>query len=314
MKILYCAKSDIGLLRTENQDAYSIDAGNDFFILCDGMGGAGAGSFASADAAEVILKSFKTLDQKQIKTIVRCNDDINVEILRPIASIMLANRHLYNLTLKYPKLAGMGSTVVAAKFESETALLHMYYVGDSRLYRIRADDIELLTKDHSKVNELIASGKACEDEIKNTEMQCIITRALGIESSVKIDYRAYVTNPGDYYIMCSDGLNGEIKDSDIKSIVETNKDNLFKIPLELIKAANKSGGRDNITVLTFKIEDDGQFFEIPKNYAENVLTFSGSESKQYLFEDTILLKLSELFNIEVPKSMKMINVFTNPVT
>ena len=149
---------------------------------------------------------------------------------------MLANRLLHNLTLKYPKLAGMGTTAVAARFERETGLMHIYHTGDSRIYRIRSGIIELLTKDHSKVNELIDEGKMREDEVKTAELQSMITRALGTGATVKVDYRALVVRPGDYYIMCSDGLNGEIDESSVHrgttARAET-ANNLFLVPIRL---------------------------------------------------------------------------------
>ncbi|MDR3256545.1 MAG: protein phosphatase 2C domain-containing protein [Endomicrobium sp.] len=319
MKILYSAKTDVGMVRTENQDAYGIDIVKDFFVVCDGMGGGAVGDFASRSAVEVILKSFVMLDKWQIKTITGNKlKGIDADIFRSIASIMLANRYLNNLTLKYPKLLGMGTTVVAARFEVETSLLHVYHTGDSRLYRIRDGVIDLLTKDHSKVNELIDAGKMQENEVATTEIQSMIIRALGTGSTVRVDYRAYFAKPEDFYIMCSDGLNSEISDAVIKNVVETNKDNLSTIVAELIRAANSAGGKDNTTVIALKVEDDGQLFAGPHNYVSNnyggnVVTISDSGSEQYLFEDRLLSKFSKCFNIKVPKSAKAIRVFTNPV-
>lgn len=313
MKILHFAKTDTGIVRKENQDAYGLNVVRDFFIICDGMGGGAAGDFASKCAVDVILKSFEKLDEGQIRSIVgESFDNVQLDIIRPIASIMLANRMLYNLTIKYPKLTGMGTTVVAVWFEAETGLLHMYHVGDSRLYRIRSGVIELLTKDHSKVNELIDEGKMREEDIKTAELQSMITRALGTGATVKVDYKAVIARPGDHYIMCSDGLNGEIEDSVINGIVDINRGDLPSMANELIIAANNSGGRDNTTVIALKVEDDGYETKAPEYYAENIITASDEEPSQTSTEDKVLTKMNRVFDFEVPKAAKEMNILTNP--
>ena len=313
MKILHYAKTDTGIVRKENQDAYGLNSVKDFFVVCDGMGGGAAGDFASKCAVEVILKSFEMLDESSIKNILANRfSEIETENLRPIASIMLANRMLHNLTVKYSKLVGMGTTAVAASFEPSTGLLHVYHTGDSRLYRIRGGVIELITKDHSKVNELIDEGKMREEDVKTAELQSMITRALGTGATVKVDYKAIITKPGDHYIMCSDGLNGEIEDSVIKGIVDIHKGNLSAIANELIIAANNSGGRDNTTVIALKVEDDGESYAIPPAYTNSVITASDEESAQTALEDKILAKFSKNFDITIPKAAKDMNFFTNP--
>lgn len=313
MKILHYAKTDTGIVRKENQDAYGLNSVKDFFVVCDGMGGGAAGDFASKCAVEVILKSFEMLDDSSIESILENKfSDIPTKNLRPIASIMLANKMLHNLTLKYPKLIGMGTTVIACKFESSTGLLHIYHVGDSRLYRIRGGIIELITKDHSKVNELIDEGKMREEDIKTAELQSMITRALGTSASVKVDYKAIVTKPGDHYIMCSDGLNGEIEDSVIQGIVDIHKGNLSAIANELIIAANNSGGRDNTTVIALKVEDDGEPYSTPSTYISSVITASDEETLSAAVEDKILAKFAKNFDISIPKAAKEMSFFTNP--
>jgi protein phosphatase len=314
MKISHCAKTDVGVVRTENQDTYGVDALNSFFVVCDGMGGGVAGGLASQAAVEVMLKTFDAIDEKQIKTIVCDNTNAtDISNLRPVASVMLANRMLNNLTLKYPKLKGMGTTAVAAKFEAATGLMHVYHSGDSRLYRVRAGIIELLTKDHSKVNELIDAGKMREEEVKSAEIQSMITRALGTVATIEVDYVAYPVQVGDQYIMCSDGLNGELEDSVIRDIVEKNNGDVSAVATALIKEANSAGGKDNTTVIALKIEDDGQTVVLPDKYVNNVLTFKDTNPAQYLFEDRALSKFSKKFNIQIPREVKEMRIFTNPI-
>ncbi|MDR2617038.1 MAG: protein phosphatase 2C domain-containing protein [Endomicrobium sp.] len=304
MKVSYSAKTDIGLLRTENQDSYGI--GEDFYVVCDGMGGGVAGAFASQLAVEVILKSYKTINDEQVRDIIggdlsKIGNDIDIAI--PIVTVMLANRMLYNLTVKYPKLAGMGTTVVMCKVDRDYNVLNVYHVGDSRLYRIREGNIKLLTKDHSKINDLLDGGKISESDIKFVENQSIITRALGIASSVKVDYQQYDYKVGDFYIMCSDGLNGEIEDNSIKDIVNRNSASLAFTVNELISSANHAGGKDNTTVIVFTIDDDGQPVKLSEDIQKDPLLFSVDDLQKNLYEDRILKKISKKLTVEIPKNL-----------
>jgi serine/threonine protein phosphatase PrpC len=254
------------------------------------------------------------LDHNHIMSVVGEKfKDLDAEIMRPIASIMLANRALHNLTLKFPKLAGMGTTVVAARYEKETSLLHIYHSGDSRLYRVRAGVIELLTKDHSKINELLDEGKMREEDVKSAEMQSMITRALGTCASVKVDYKAVPVKNGDHYIMCSDGLNGEIEDAIIKGIVDIHRGNLQSISNELILAANNAGGRDNTTVLSLRTEDDEEPYAVPEVYVDRPVTVTDENAAQGYSEDKLISKFAHSFSVPVPKSAKEVTLFSNPL-
>ncbi|MDR0724132.1 MAG: protein phosphatase 2C domain-containing protein [Endomicrobium sp.] len=298
MKVSYYAKTDVGLVRTENQDYYGI--GEDFYVVCDGMGGGVAGAFASQVAVEIILKFSKTINYEQARSIIEDCSDMYVAI--PIVAIMLANRMLYNLIVRYPQLASMGTTVVLVKVDKEYNVLNVYHVGDSRLYRVRDGKIEQLTKDHSKINDLLDSGKITEEDIKFTENQNVITRALGIASSVKVDYRQYDYKAGDFYIMCSDGLSGEIDDETINNLVTKNSTNLAFAVNELIAAANRAGGRDNTTVVMFRIDDDGQPVKLLEDIKKDVLSFSDDDLQKNLYEDRILKKKLKNLNIKIPEN------------
>jgi protein phosphatase len=303
MKISYSTKTDVGVVRTENQDYYGINPEKNLFIVCDGMGGGAAGAFASKTAVEVMLKSFSKLSLDDIKSITG-NWGMNAKNLRSAASIMLANRYLNNLTLKYPKLKGMGTTAVAIEFEPQFGLLRVYHTGDSRLYRLRSGVLELLTKDHSKINELIDEGKMSEEDAKNAEIQSMITRAVGTEATVKVDYKIYEAKEGDCYVMCSDGLNSEINDCLIKDIIEKNSNDLDGLANNLILAANKAGGRDNTTIIVLRVEADGQTTQPSQDYKNTLITVSDNSQKQYLFEDKFLSDFSKFFAIVLPKEAK----------
>jgi protein phosphatase len=303
MKISYYAKSDVGVVRTENQDYFGINLEKNLFIVCDGMGGGVEGAFASKTAVEVILKSFNKITLDNIK-VITANKGINAENLRCAASIMLANRYLNNLTLKYPKLKGMGTTVIAVKFEPQLGLLRVYHTGDSRLYRVREGVLEILTKDHSKINELIDEGKINKEDAKNVEIQSIITRAIGTKATVKVDYKIYEIKDDDCYIMCSDGLNSEIDDKLIKDIIEKHPNDLEALSKNLISAANKAGGQDNTTIIALRLEADGQVAQPVQDYTNTLVTVSDNLQKQYFFEDKLLSNFVKFFVINIPKEVK----------
>jgi protein phosphatase len=310
MKVSYYAKTDSGLVRAENQDCYGI--GDDFYLVCDGMGGGVAGAFASQIAVDIILRLSKTINDEQVRDIIEdfsiINNDIDIAI--PIVTIMLANRMLYNLIVKYPKLTSMGTTVVLAKVDKEYNVINVYNVGDSRLYRVREGRIELLTKDHSKINELLDSGRIRKEDIKFTENQNVITRALGMAPNIKVDYRQYDYKIGDVYIMCSDGLNGEIDDEVINNLVNKNSTNLTFAVNELIAAANHAGGRDNTTVIMFTIDDDGQTIKLLEDIKKDVLSFTDDDLQKNLYEDRILKKVLRKLSIKVPENFANEKKFT----
>ena len=313
MRIIGTARTDVGKIRTENQDAFGFWPQEDLYFVCDGMGGGAAGDFASKMAVEVIDKAYGSLTKEDIYSIV--GEDftgIDEKILKPVACLKLANRELYNLQIKYPKLKGMGTTAVGAFFEKETSLLHIYNVGDSRIYRIRNGNIKQLTEDHSKVQELLSEGKMTQADAKTAEFQSMITRALGTAEKLKVDYKAEIVKNGDIYVFCSDGLNGEIDDVHINDIVCLNKFDLNDVAKELILAANNAGGRDNTTVIVLKAENDENAFTVPQIYQESVLLFDEEKKNEIVKENSFIKNIEKKFTVQIPKQAKMGKLYTNP--
>ncbi len=315
MMILSSAQTNTGIVRTENQDCFGVKQERDLFFVCDGMGGGVAGDFASKCAVDVMLSLYDKIDKQDCLDILgELYYTYDEEILKPIALIKIANNYLYGLTKKYPKLSGMGTTCSGVWFDRDSKLVHIYNVGDSRVYRIRNGKIQLLTEDHSKIQELIDSGKMTKEEAKMAEIQSMITRALGIGGKVKVDYKSEVVKNGDIYVLCTDGLNGELLDFTINDIVNLHKPDVNAISRELITAANNAGGRDNTTVISVCIQDDfsdnARFVAEPTN---DIVIFPDETKNNSDKEHAIIRKFEKGFSVPIPKLATKKNLLKSPL-
>lgn len=229
--------TDVGQNRSMNQDfvfASESSVGNlpNLFVVADGMGGHRAGDTASRYTVETILESIRSSKEKNPIKIIR-------------SAIEEANRIVLKKASENESLAGMGTTVVVA-----TIIGHYIYVanvGDSRLYLIR-DDIRQITKDHSLVEEMVRSGKLNREEAKHHPNKNVITRAVGVEKEVMIDFFDLRLRKGDMVLLCSDGLSNMLEDEEIRQIVKSGGD-VEERARKLITAANQNGGKDNISVV-----------------------------------------------------------------
>ena len=231
--------SDVGRQREANEDNYVI--AEPLFAVADGMGGAQAGEVASRTAADVFEHVTGGGDQPE-------------QLLTDLAGE--ANRQIFEMSQSDPSRRGMGTTLTAAMVWSQGVSIG--HVGDSRAYRLRDGKLEQLTHDHSLVAELQRSGQLTAEAAEHHPQRSIITRALGPEPDVEVDAHTHTTRAGDVYALCSDGLTGMISDADMEAILR-GADTLAQAAEDLVKAANQSGGKDNITVVLFRLgEDDGQ--------------------------------------------------------
>ncbi|MCR4662477.1 MAG: protein phosphatase 2C domain-containing protein [Endomicrobiaceae bacterium] len=316
MMIFNSAKTNTGVVRTENQDCFGVKQESDFFFVCDGMGGGVAGDFASKCAVDVILSLYDKLTKQDCLDVIGQEfEKYDEAIIKPIALIKIANRQLNNLTKKYPKLTGMGTTCAGVWFDRTTNLVHIYNVGDSRVYRIRNGNIQLLTEDHSKIKELIDSGKMTQEDAKMAEIQSMITRALGIKETVKVDYKSEFIKNGDIYVLCTDGLNGELSDFTINDIVSLNKPDVETISNELIQSANNAGGRDNTTVISVCVQNDS--FDVIDNdditCQKEILICDAEKSEQSSKEDSLIRNFEKTFTVPVPKLATKKNLLKSPI-
>jgi protein phosphatase len=231
-------RSDTGRQRRANEDAFFARA--PLFAVADGMGGAQAGEVASHLAVEVIQQGLPDRGGSV------------EERLR--AMVEEANKRINALSRTDDQRAGMGTTLTVAYVgEQEVSVAH---VGDSRLYRLREGRFERLTDDHSLVEELVRQGKITPQEADEHPQRSIITRALGPEAAVEADSHTWPARPADLYLLCSDGLTSMVPEAHVGELVRDAR-SLSEAGRALIDAANDAGGRDNITVVLFELEDVG---------------------------------------------------------
>jgi protein phosphatase len=230
-------RTDVGRQRSANEDSLVLRP--PFFAVADGMGGARAGEVASAIAAEAFEGASAAGEAAEAQL---------ARLLRE------ANRRIYDLAVTDESHRGMGTTLTAAKVhDEEVSLAH---VGDSRAYRMRDGGLEQITRDHSLVAELERSGQITPEAAEHHPQRSIITRALGPEPDVEVDTYTLSARDGDLFLLCSDGLTSMISDDEVAAILRTSA-TLDEAADALIKAANQSGGKDNITVVLFRIGELG---------------------------------------------------------
>jgi PPM family protein phosphatase len=239
--------SDLGRQRQGNEDNYFVRA--PLFVVADGMGGAQAGEVAS----EMAVESFDG----------GLPDGSPSDGL--VSVIEEANRRIHDRSRAESQRAGMGTTVTAAYVgEQEVTIAH---VGDSRAYVLRDGELTRLTRDHSLVGELVARGKLTEEQAETHPQRSVITRALGPEPEVQVDVQAYQARSGDVFMVCSDGLTSMVPEARVREILQSGG-SLEAAGRELIVAANDAGGRDNITVILFRLEDVDD--EVASRQAETI--------------------------------------------
>ncbi len=233
------ALSDRGRKRSGNEDAYGLSLEHGAFVVCDGMGGAAAGEVASAMAVDEVMRRLKS----------RSGADPLPQAAE--AAIEAANIAIYTRSQGNRKLSGMGTTLVALAVEEQRAWI--LNVGDSRGYLQRGGKLKQITLDHSLVEEQVRSGKMKPAEAEHSPLRNVITRALGTYSSVPADVFPIEVEPGDLFLLCTDGLTRELSDSLIESLLALDLA-LDKLCERLVKAANHAGGHDNITCLLVRAE------------------------------------------------------------
>lgn len=247
------AKTDPGMVRTNNEDSVMANAIGGIVVLADGMGGYNAGEVASGMATALLgtelEKAFvaKAPGSKDAAGVPWVHSVLEVEVAR-------ANGAIYQAAQSQPQYAGMGTTLVVGVFHDNSVTVA--HIGDSRLYRLRGEDFRQITRDHSLLQEQIDSGMITVEQAKHSQNKNLVTRAVGVDPAVEPEIHDYDVQPGDVWLFCSDGLNDMVEDDEISMTLGALSANLELCATQLIQMANDNGGRDNVSVILVKVKGE----------------------------------------------------------
>jgi protein phosphatase len=243
----FCAKTDTGRSRDNNEDSVAMDEETRLAVLADGMGGYNAGEIASG-MATAFIKSEMSRWLTEVGSTAR-----GKEVRRALEiCVDSANLSIFNAANSNANYHGMGTTLVVAVFRDDSLVLG--HIGDSRCYRFRAGKLEQISRDHSLLQEQIDAGLVTPEQALHSNIKNLVTRALGVEEFVLLEINEYPVELGDVYLMCSDGLSDMVQDAAIAKILNSDGGMEHKVQM-LVDAANDNGGRDNISVLTVEVQE-----------------------------------------------------------
>lgn len=246
------ALTDVGVKRNHNEDCVGITPASGFAVLADGMGGHNAGEVASAMAVDITTRYLQGRLQKMPEGQLDDETGFTRESVLARETIAMANDAIFETASQKPECAGMGTTIVVAIFYGDRVTAA--HVGDSRMYRLRGDMLTHVTEDHSLIQEQVRRGLLTPEDARNSSIKNLVTRALGVEPGVEPDVVEDITQAGDIYLMCSDGLTDVVPDEAIRLTITQNSSDLRKAAAQLIQLANDAGGPDNISIILIRTQ------------------------------------------------------------
>ncbi len=239
--------TDVGLKRNVNQDAFYLDNENQIYIVADGMGGHKAGDLASRTALDAI-NEYLALEVDQHPDVELKDEEVLPKEKEICAdAVKYANQMVFEKSNESPDYQGMGTTVVVLKIVNGHAIFA--HVGDSRIYRIQDEKIEQLTKDHSRLQELIDQEKISEDEARKYPLKNVITRALGGSADVEVDTGIVALSSSDVFVLCTDGLSGVMSDDELLETISSNPGDPEEACRRLVQITLDRGAPDNVTLI-----------------------------------------------------------------
>lgn len=249
LSLEFFGATDTGRARSNNEDSVAIEESASLAVLADGMGGYNAGEVASGMAANFIKTELG-------RWLIEASGHATDADVRRAMDICVdnANRAIFNAANSNPQYAGMGTTLVVAVFRGQRLLLG--HVGDSRAYRLRNGHLQQVTRDHSLLQEQIDAGLISQEQAAFSSNKNLVTRAVGVEDTVLLEMHLHDVQPGDIYLMCSDGLSDMLDDSAIEQLLMSAQ-TLEEVATGLIAAANDAGGKDNIAVVLARASAGG---------------------------------------------------------
>jgi protein phosphatase len=245
--------SDVGVIRSHNEDCFDIDPGNQVFVVADGMGGHSHGEIASRIAIDSIREFVARTADEDATLPFEMDPRLGRQSNRLKSAIRVAHDKVLKAIRQDASLHGMGTTVVGLLVDGDSAAIA--HVGDSRCYRLRDGKLELLTQDHTWVNEQVVAGFLSEEQARVHPLKNVVTRALGGDSDVDVDVREWKIVPGDLFLLCSDGLTTMLNDHEILERLDAGA-RLEDLCGRLVRDANSRGGYDNVSVVLVRIEND----------------------------------------------------------
>ena len=253
--------TDPGRVRDHNEDCIESRPQIGLFVLADGMGGYNAGEVASGMATSLIADGLEeTWRQRDVDRLGREEAKaLSERLMRE--QIARANSAIFTTSQNNPECAGMGTTLVVCLFYDN--FVTVAHIGDSRLYRLRGDAMEQVTRDHSLLQEQLDSGLITPEEAKLSQNKNLVTRALGIDPTVEPEIHVYETQPEDVFLLCSDGLSDMVEDDEIRLTMTTLKSNPTLTVQQLVQAANDNGGRDNISAMLIRVAEP---YGVPRGF------------------------------------------------
>lgn len=258
MRVVASGLTDVGLQREHNEDSFLVLDEHDLFIVADGMGGHRAGDVASRVATETMADFFRSTANEDVTWPYHFDTTLSEEENRLLTGIRIANRQIFERSIRSREFQGMGTTMVSALFSARHGRLYIGHVGDSRCYRVRDGEVRLMTRDHSLINDYLLAMPELTEEQKGELPKNVITRALGMQDHVVVDLQTDEPAEGDIYVLCSDGLSGMITDEGLLEILN-NTVEPEEHCRQLVEQANENGGEDNVTaVVLHLVLDDRQ--------------------------------------------------------
>jgi serine/threonine protein phosphatase PrpC len=250
LAIQVAGQSDLGCVRSNNEDNFGYDSRYGIYVVCDGMGGAAAGEVASKIAVDTVLDHCRQAAKDRMEASgAALFDGLSVRANTLARAIQLANQQIRAAGEQNPENRGMGSTIAAVLVEGR--MYSIAHVGDSRIYLLRNGAIHQVTQDHSLVMEHVRRGLLTAEQAQHSEMQNIIIRGLGSEESVEPDLGDLVAEPGDTVLLATDGLTRHVSDAEILEIV-AHASSSRQACERLVESAKQAGGHDNITCLLLR--------------------------------------------------------------
>jgi serine/threonine protein phosphatase PrpC len=251
LRIQAGARTDLGRVRKNNEDCYEIEPALNLYVLSDGMGGQAHGEVASKLAVQTIVTHCQQAENSRATPIFgEPQPDVSERTNRLTSAIHLANRKVYEAAAANAEQNGMGATIVAAWIEGQR--LSLAHVGDSRAYLLRAGSLDQLTADHSLVAEKVRVGILTPQEADASELQSVLTRAVGTNATIQVDADEQMLLAGDSLLLCSDGLTRVVTDPEIASTLLTST-SAQEAADRLVELANENGGVDNVSVIVLRV-------------------------------------------------------------